>query len=162
MTKPRTVTAWLEVVRVEKGNVKRGDVLPVEWVDLEPGSYYPGLAVLPGYFADESRMPYYPGEEVKTGLVWRADKRVYNSTLGYVKTVIRTPPSQRLPRAPGQSIGAAFPDPQTGFDPAQHLGRGLLGWGDLLVFVLVVGWLAFMVAFMVWLIVSLFRTRGQP
>jgi hypothetical protein len=129
-SEPGFFTAVLEVLSATKGQVKPGDLLTVTWVKVEEESTDSRPVVSCG----SSRpwyVPYYPGEEVQTYLIWRTDVKVYKTTAMNAKKVIRYGIG-RLPTKPGQVLTAEGFDSETMFDPATR-ARGYLSVVELLV-----------------------------
>ena len=91
----RTFQAWLQVVRVDKGNAKPDETITLEWRETPKGGFADGAT------------PFFPGEEVKTYLKWIGDRRLFEvAGVGGLKEPIRPADIQKLPEKPGQVLVA--------------------------------------------------------
>ena len=88
--------AQLRLLDVKKGDAKKGDVVLVTW------------RAVPTKIVGPWAVYYYPGEEVLTHLVKKSGGVSYGSTWWNAKgDDITKPESVELPKAPGQTRGAA-------------------------------------------------------
>jgi hypothetical protein len=92
-----TYQAWLLVLDVKKGTLKKDETILVHWRELPRG-----------LIGGAPPVRYYPGEEVLTHLKWDAGRRQYGSTFYNAKgKPIKMPATQRLPEKPGDIISVA-------------------------------------------------------
>ncbi len=101
--KQRTATLELalQVLEVEKGNVKKNDVLVVSHKVNLPAGPGPGMY---GYWASLSQFPFTPGAQGDVALRWDKEGRRYTAVAGWVATPNRDP--RAIPTEVGKAVAA--------------------------------------------------------
>jgi hypothetical protein len=89
----------LQVLEVEKGDVKKNDVLVVTHKVNLPAGPGPGMY---GYWASLSQFPFTPGVKGDVALRWDKEARRYAPVAGWVPT------PDKNPRAVPTEVGKAF------------------------------------------------------
>lgn len=86
--------AWLQAVRLEKGDLRAEQTLLVCWQEFPP-------------VLGPECVPYFPGEVVRTHLQWNEKKHVYESTFWNAKGKPEKEPTGELPaKTPGAIVFA--------------------------------------------------------
>jgi hypothetical protein len=96
--KPLTLQVALQVLAVEKGSLKKNDVVVVSHTVTPPAGPGPGAY---GYMAAIRRFPFTPGVVGDVALNWDKEKRAYVGVAGWVAEPNNTP----IPMEVGKAMG---------------------------------------------------------
>jgi hypothetical protein len=102
--KPLTLQVALQVLAVEKGNLKKNDVVVVSHIVTPPSGPGPGAY---GYMAAIRRFPFTPGVVGDVALNWDKEKRAYVGLAGWVAE----PNNAAIPMEVGKALGFAEKGP---------------------------------------------------
>jgi hypothetical protein len=98
-----TYQAWVQVVKVKKGDVKPGETILIQWKDIPKGLLGPW------------KVEYLPGEEVQTHLRWSEKRQDYASVWWNAKGEPTRPAEvKKLPEKQGEAVIAKGLFEQTG------------------------------------------------